>query len=340
MASLYPTTAPVNTPPGIYALPRRPRNEINDGTPVYDGQAQGQRIERKPRVSAPFVKFPTSVLKDKSLSAWARLLYPLLIDYRTERGIFPGRDRLADDLGVSIPTVDRALTELCSAGLLTKMRQGRGHTNRYTIVDNPSPVSGQGAHDSSPVMTHDDDLSPVMSQIVYESSPVMSPESSPVMTPLKEVEQDLEEQETVKTPLPPKGATRPPKQPEEESGVDPRFDEWYEVWPKKRARQDAERAWAKLNPDGHLFDALMERARLFRLHTPPHKLTFIPNAATFLNGKRWTDDPPGPDESVIARSSPTNNVDRSLANARRAIEFLNGRSQPGAAIDVIGMETT
>jgi hypothetical protein len=148
-------------------------------------------------MSSPFARMPIAVLKNTTLSPWARLVHALLIDYDTEEGgCYPGRERIANDLGASIPTIDRALNELCAARLITKKRQGRGHTNNYTINHESSPVMTLMEDDSPPTTTQEHDSSPM---ITPESSPVRSPESSPVMTKLDVVKQD----EINKTPLPP-----------------------------------------------------------------------------------------------------------------------------------------
>jgi DNA-binding transcriptional ArsR family regulator len=113
----------------------------------------------------------------------ARLTYQLLVDYNSEeRGCFPKRELLAANLGVSKPTVDRALTELCDRKLITKKRQGRGHPNRYFFPDESSPETTQEVHESSPVSTHMEESSPMTT---LESSPVSTPESSPMTTPIR-----------------------------------------------------------------------------------------------------------------------------------------------------------
>lgn len=179
--------------------------------------------QRRPAMNAPYARLPISVLKNQKLSPWARLVYPLLVNYHTEEnGCFPGRERLADDLGISVPTVDRALSELCTAKLIVKQRQGRGHTNRYLLVLESSPVMTHKEDDSSSTTTQTDDSSRVSTP---ESSRMMSPESSPVMTNLDVVKQDQVEK-NVNPPSPLRDSTEKRKRPSRLSEDVALTDDW------------------------------------------------------------------------------------------------------------------
>jgi DNA-binding MarR family transcriptional regulator len=46
---------------------------------------------------------------------------------------FPGQDRLAKDIGMSIGSVDAFIKELQACGLIDITRRGQGKTNLYTI---------------------------------------------------------------------------------------------------------------------------------------------------------------------------------------------------------------
>jgi len=77
---------------------------------------------------------PRAVVTDASLSITARLLFTVL-DSRQGTNDYArvGRQALADDLGVSVATVKRALNELVEAGLI--VREATGRTNSYTVVN-------------------------------------------------------------------------------------------------------------------------------------------------------------------------------------------------------------
>jgi len=67
------------------------------------------------------------------------------------------------------------------------------------------------------------------------------------------------------------------------------FSQFWEIYPKREAKQDALKAWNKLNPDSELLALILAAV-------PKHKATdnwkqgFIPLPATFLNGRRWEDE--------------------------------------------------
>lgn len=214
-----------------------------------------REVPRINRMSVPYVQVPSGVLRDKRLSANARCLYALLLDYNAMGDCRPGRDRLADDLGVSVETVDRAINELVKAKLVTKKRRGRGNTNLYFLNFESSPMK---------------------SQQVDESSPMRLVESSPMRHKQEQIEQE---------------DTYPPKPPKEKHLPDG-FPEFYAAYPNKKARQNAERAWTKLNPTPDLQRTIMAALEIQKRSsdwTKEHG-RYVPHPATWLNGRRWEDE--------------------------------------------------
>ena len=69
------------------------------------------------------------------------------------------------------------------------------------------------------------------------------------------------------------------------------FETFWLAYPKKIAKQDAEKAFTKLNPDAELQAKILQAVG--RAAKSPDWIKesgqFIPNAATWLNGKRWED---------------------------------------------------
>jgi len=88
-----------------------------------------------------FVQLPRLVLRAKHLSVKAKLIYGMLLDYAWhDDHVFPGQDRMADDLDVSLDSVQRALQELRVCQLIDYKRQGLNLPNIYFILslgDNP-----------------------------------------------------------------------------------------------------------------------------------------------------------------------------------------------------------
>lgn len=88
-----------------------------------------------------FVQLPRLVLRAKNLSVKAKLIYGMLLDYAWhDDHVFPGQDRMANDLDVSLDSVQRALQELKVCHLIDYKRQGLNLPNIYFILslgDNP-----------------------------------------------------------------------------------------------------------------------------------------------------------------------------------------------------------
>ena len=102
------------------------------------------------------------------------------------------------------------------------------------------------------------------------------------------------------------------------------FEEFYEAYPKKRARESALQAWRRLNPDDALattiIKAVENRKGWEAAQRSADANAFIepwPNPGSWLNGKRWTDEL-GP---IKQRNTPADRVreltKRILTNPRR-----------------------
>jgi uncharacterized protein YdaU (DUF1376 family) len=72
------------------------------------------------------------------------------------------------------------------------------------------------------------------------------------------------------------------------------FNTFWSVYPRKVARQEAVKAWQKLNPDAGLqqgiFNALANQTKSEQWRRDAGK--FIPHPGTWLNGRRWEDQAP------------------------------------------------
>ena len=80
-----------------------------------------------------FTQVPNLLLKS-SLSANAKVVYAQLLSYAwTNDRCYPGQERMADDLGSTKSTVNRAIIELQFTGWLDVERRGQGKTNIYTL---------------------------------------------------------------------------------------------------------------------------------------------------------------------------------------------------------------
>ncbi len=81
-----------------------------------------------------FTQVPNVILKHAKLSANAKVVYALMLSYAWHNNrVFPGQDRMAEDLGTSRPTVTKAVAELVQEGWLETQRRGQGKTNIYIL---------------------------------------------------------------------------------------------------------------------------------------------------------------------------------------------------------------
>ncbi len=70
------------------------------------------------------------------------------------------------------------------------------------------------------------------------------------------------------------------------------FDAMWDIYPRKRGKKNAERAWSKLPVTQKLFQLIMTDIRNRCLgEWSDQNPKFIPHFATYLNGHRWEDEP-------------------------------------------------
>jgi len=68
----------------------------------------------------------------------------------------------------------------------------------------------------------------------------------------------------------------------------PGFEDFYQAYPRKVGRGAAEKAWAKLRPSPELLAEILSALQRWEVPTDPQ---YIPHPATWLNAKRWADEP-------------------------------------------------
>lgn len=92
-----------------------------------------------------------------------------------------------------------------------------------------------------------------------------------------------------------KNNTRKNNTPIVPKGDDGLFDEFWAAYPKHVAKQPARRAFERLKPDRALLDKMLAA---LRWQTQSEQWTkdggrYVPNPATWLNARRWEDEPEG-----------------------------------------------
>jgi hypothetical protein len=70
------------------------------------------------------------------------------------------------------------------------------------------------------------------------------------------------------------------------------FDQFWPEYPKKVSKQDAVKAWQKIKPDSDMLAKILQSLAVQKKSANWLKENgqYIPNAATWLNGKRWEDE--------------------------------------------------
>lgn len=80
------------------------------------------------------------------------------------------------------------------------------------------------------------------------------------------------------------------------------FERFWSAYPKKTAKQNALKVWVKLKPDDeliqHILSSLEQQKR--SVQWTKDNGQYIPYPATWLNGRRWEDEPP------LAAATPSN----------------------------------
>jgi hypothetical protein len=86
--------------------------------------------------------------------------------------------------------------------------------------------------------------------------------------------------------------------------VDNAFEDFYTAYPKKVGKQDALKAWDKIKPDLALQTKIMSAlgAAIRSEDWRKEGGKFIPYPTTWLNGKRWEDEPGAPGLALAAVS--------------------------------------
>lgn len=71
------------------------------------------------------------------------------------------------------------------------------------------------------------------------------------------------------------------------------FERFWKIYPKKKSKNDAWKAWQKIKPDLALVATILEaieHQRTWPEWTKDHG-QYVPNPASWLNAGRWTDEP-------------------------------------------------
>jgi hypothetical protein len=100
---------------------------------------------------------------------------------------------------------------------------------------------------------------------------------------------------------------------DEKALSDEGFDQFWKLYPKKKSRKEASKAWAKLKPSEELRQTLIAAlcSHCISEDWTKDNGRYIPNGSTWLNGERWHDElkPATPGKSSSFTNLPTHTPD-------------------------------
>jgi hypothetical protein len=202
-------------------------------------------------------------MKTKVGNPLRKLVLVKLADNASDQGeCWPSYQHIADQCEIGRSTVKLHVRELEKAGFLRREYRRKGELNQSNVFHlsldgGADPDLGGGAVDNPPGAVGD-----------LGGGAGAAPRTSHSSEPVKE-----------------------PK-PMVISGQDDGFDQFWKLYPKKKSRKDAVKAWAKLAPSDELRQTLITT---LGSHCVSEDWTkdggrYVPNAATWLNGERWHDE--------------------------------------------------
>lgn len=203
-------------------------------------------------------------MKTKVGNPLRKLVLIKLADNASDQGeCWPSYQHIADQCEIARSTVKTHIRELEKAGLVRREFRRNGELNKsnvfhLTLSGGAGAARGGGAAENPPGAAENPG-----------GGAGAAPRTSHLSEPVKE----------------PKPMC---------TSVEDGFDQFWKLYPKKKGRKDALKAWNKLKPDADLqvvmITALAKHCA--SLDWIKSNGQYIPNASTWLNGERWQDELP------------------------------------------------
>ena len=190
-----------------------------------------------------------------------------LADHADDEGdCWPGAKGVAAKCRISHRTVRYHLAILRNKRLITstpnKRPDGSQMSNSYhlpvNILTDPMQLM------TSPHAT--DDIPPMQPVAYHESPSESSIESSKGVSPNGDTKKVLSK------------------------ALEKSFALFWEAYPRKKAKGDAETAWGKLRPTDELCQTILQALTLQKQHSGWDDRKYIPYPSSWLNGRRWEDE--------------------------------------------------
>ena len=194
-----------------------------------------------------------AVMRDKNLSIQAKAIYSYLCSFaNTDGESFPSRSIATAELGVNKDTYTKYLSELKDKGYLTVKQL----TEKGVFKSNHYFIN------SYPCLKLSDT---VPSDTVLPDTVVSDTKSNSLKSNSLKSNSDI--------------YTR-------------KFEEFWETYPRKKAKGDVFKVWNRLKPNDELFNLIIDAVKKQKLSEDWTKDNgkFIPYPATWLRGQRWLDE--------------------------------------------------
>lgn len=226
-------------------------------------------------------------MKTKVGNPLRKLVLVKLADNASDVGeCWPSYQHIADQCEIGRSTVKLHVRELEKAGFLRREFRRKGELNQsnvyhLTLDGGAANALGGRAVDTPPGAVDNPGGG-------AGAAPRTSHSSEPVKEPKPTVTQDTAEG----------------------------FERFWKLYPKKKSRKEAAKAWAKLKPDEDLQQTLITA---LGSHCVSEDWTkdggrYVPNASTWINGERWTD------ELKPASGNPSRHTDLDKINHEDGLE--------------------
>lgn len=204
-------------------------------------------------------------MKTKVGNPLRKLVLVKLADNASDQGeCWPSYQHIADQCEISRTTVKVHIRELEKSGFLRREYRRKGELNQSNVFhlsleSGAAPAPGGGASAALPgAGSAPGGGAGAAPRTSHSSEPVKEPKT------LCTLEVELAEA----------------------------FEVFWKLYPNKKSKKDARKAWEKLKPDADLRLTLMTALGNHRLSRDWTKDDgqYVPMASTWLNGERWTDE--------------------------------------------------
>jgi len=238
-----------------------------------------------------YVNAPIPVLLDKDLTVNERLVYLYLLWRQGNNdSAWPAAARIAEDLGLAVNTVKKAISHLRAKGhivITPQKRKGRGYTNHYSVV---VPKGSCGDHLSAEKGSWDDHLptekgssgDPFLPRSGHSVTEQWSSGDRKVVKPwATNIHQGIYTKE--------QGAQSDRGGSEQNH---PGFEQFWSTYPRQQGKGKARRVWDQLNPSPELAERIVKSVKRHKESEQWQKDNgqYIPSPAKYLEEERWDDE--------------------------------------------------